>query len=264
MDRDRLKEVRQSYNVDLEMGNIKKPVQHNDYLQQVSSIKADIDIFNAKLDQIRKLHLESFVAVSDQEIREVNGLIESLTEEARGLMQSIKGQLKVMQTMKVKNESELKILQNQYSNLKKTFMDSIMKYQNIEKQYRAAYKQKMATQYRTIRPDASEEEIEEALDTHLTRPTVFAQSVVDDARVGEAKQAIKQTQDRHLDIQKIVKSIEELNTLYTEMQYMVEQQDILVDNIEKNVESANVQIQEANVQLEQATGLAISTRKPLY
>jgi t-SNARE complex subunit (syntaxin) len=54
-----------------------------------------------------------------------------------------------MQTMKVKNESELKILQNQYSNLKKTFMDSIMKYQNIEKQYRAAYKQKMATQYRT-------------------------------------------------------------------------------------------------------------------
>jgi t-SNARE complex subunit (syntaxin) len=45
------------------------------------------------------------------------------------------------------------------------------------------------------------------------------------------------------------------------MQYMVEQQDILVDNIEKNVESANVQIEEANVQLEKATGIAISTRK---
>lgn len=50
--------------------------------------------------------------------------------------------------MKVKDQSELKILQSQYSTLKKQFMDSIADYQKVEKQYRTKYKERMERQYR--------------------------------------------------------------------------------------------------------------------
>ncbi|KXN71800.1 t-SNARE [Conidiobolus coronatus NRRL 28638] len=262
MSRDRLAELRtnNSYHQDLEMGTMPASYEPNGYLKEVSATKTEIETFNAMIRKISSLHEQSLNSVGESQLQESNAQMEELTGEAKGLMQNIKGRLKVLQVMKVKDQSELKILQSQYSTLKKQFMESIADYQKVEKQYRTKYKERMERQYRIVRPDATEDEVAEALDDELIRP-IFAQSVLNQARVGEAKQALKEVQDRHLDIQKIVKSIEELNQLYTEMQYMVEQQDILVDNIETHIETANAALEQTNVHLNTATTTARATRK---
>jgi syntaxin 1B/2/3 len=48
------------------------------------------------------------------------------------------------------------------------------------------------------------------------------------------------------------------------MQYMVEQQDILVDNIETHIETANAALEQTNVHLNTATNTARATRKVFY
>ncbi|KAJ9059768.1 hypothetical protein DSO57_1038032 [Entomophthora muscae] len=118
----------------------------------------------------------------------------------------------------------------------------------------------MERQYRIVRPDATDEEVKEAIESE-GETSLFAQSVLQSAQASEAKRALKEVRERHMDIQNIVKSIEELSSLYQEMQYMVESQDVLVDNIDKTVEATNVQLEEVNVELVQATEIAKRSRK---
>lgn len=273
MSRDRLAEARaaaQNNNANnLEMTSIQNvsasgtSYQATSYLDEISTIKQDIVSFKALITRIGSLNEQGLIVISDKQQQEHSDLADGVTNEAKVLMQTIKNSLKNLLNMKLADPSQDNVRKGQYTTLKKQFMDSISNYQKVEQKHRQQVKARLERQYRIVRPDASEDEIREALDGEGDGP-LFAQSVLQSARAGEAKKALKEVQDRHMDIQKIVKSIEELNTLYHEMQYMVEQQDVMVENIDKHVEEANVHLEEANVQIEKATDLAKSSRKKKF
>jgi len=273
MSRDRLAEARaaaQNNNAaNLEMTNMQalagsnNSYQSNSYLDEISSIKQDIERFKSLITRIGSLNEQSLILISDKQQQEHSDLADEVASEAKTLMQNVKGSLKNLLNMKLSDPSQDSIRIGQYNTLKRQFMDAISNYQKVEQKHRQQVKARLERQYRIVRPDANEEEIREALDGDNDGP-LFAQSVLQSARAGEAKRALKEVQDRHMDIQKIVKSIEELNTLYHEMQYMVEQQDVMVENIDKQVEEANVHLEEANVQIERATEIAKSSRKKKF
>ncbi|KAI9297762.1 t-SNARE [Neoconidiobolus thromboides FSU 785] len=271
MSRDRLAEARaaaQNNSHDLEMTNIYQtslgsPGENDSYLSDISKIKADIEDFKSMIAKISTLNEQALNVISDQQQQEHTNTTDKLTSEARTLMQTIKTSLQHLINIKLSDPSQDSIRKAQYATLKKQFMDSITSYQKVEQKHRQQVKARMERQYRIVRPDATEEEIKEALEGD-NNGSVFAQSVLQSARGGEAKRALKEVQDRHMDIQKIVKSIEELNSLYHEMQYMVEKQEVLVENIETHVEQANENLGEVNVQLNQATELAKSSRKKKF
>ncbi|CAJ0881250.1 8247_t:CDS:2 [Entrophospora sp. SA101] len=75
-------------------------------------------------------------------------------------------------------------------------METLQKYQNVEYQNRQKYRQRMERQYKIVKPQATQEEIDSAIDN-------------DDA----AKEALKEVQERHDDIKKIEKTIEERTKL---------------------------------------------------
>ncbi|KAI9294091.1 t-SNARE [Neoconidiobolus thromboides FSU 785] len=269
MGRDRLAEAKaatKNNSNNLEMTNIYQtslsfiPEDNSSYLSDISKIKSDIKDFKSIIAKISILNEQALNVASDQHKKEHSDKTDQLTSEAHVLMQLIKTCLQHLIDTKLTDPSEDNIRKTQYNTLKKQFMDSITSYQKVEQKHRQQVKARIERQYRIVRPEATEEEIKEAIDGD-NNESVFAQSVLQSARGGEAKRALKEVQDRHMDIQKIVKSIEELNNLYHEMQYMVEKQEILIEKIEAHVVEANENLVEVNEQLVQATQLAKSSRK---
>ncbi|CAG8645846.1 9749_t:CDS:2, partial [Paraglomus occultum] len=117
--------------------------------------------------------------------------------------------------------------------LRKKFMEAITNYQQVEFQNRQKYRQRLERQYKIVKPGATQEEIDAALDNE-EGTQVFAQSLMQSTRYGAAREALKEVQQRHDDIKKIEKTIEELANLFEEMQLMVEVQDTQIDQIEQH------------------------------
>ncbi|RKP22894.1 t-SNARE, partial [Syncephalis pseudoplumigaleata] len=103
-------------------------------------------------------------------------------------------------------------------------------YQQVEQQFRQKYRERMERQYRIVCPNATQAEVDAALDSN-TGNQLFAQELLQSTRHGEAKRALREVQERHEDIRRIEQTI-------LEMQTLVESQGQMIDSIEGNVTNA--------------------------
>ena len=107
-----------------------------------------------------------------------------------------------------------------------------------------------------MNPDATDEQIDEALESGNTR--VFEKEIL---RQNQAKEALQYIQNRHADIVKLEQSIHELHQLFLDMAILVETQGELIDQIEYNVNQSVAFSKEAAQQLQEAAVLQRKSRK---
>ena len=100
-----------------------------------------------------------------------------------------------------------------------------MRYQEVEKAYRTKYRQRTERQLRIVKPDATQAELQSALEGEASGQQIFSQALMNSNRQGEARGALREVQERHTDIQRIERTITELAALFQEMSILVEQQD---------------------------------------
>lgn len=109
--------------------------------------------------------------------------------------------------------------------MKKRFLDTIQRYQDVERNYQIKYRQRIERQIRIgkfvdlglmnamiyysiiiVKPDASQDEVDDIIDADDT-PQVFAQSLMNASRQGQSKAVLSEVQTRHDDIKHIEKTI---------------------------------------------------------
>ena len=132
-------------------------------------------------------------------------------------------------------------------------MEVLQNYQNVERDYRQRYRQRVERQFkigecflcvaskkvptlRVVKPDATPEEVAAVVnDTEGSGAQIFTQAVSGIARhfgrhelnmyiqlssstrYGESRLAFREVQDRHQDIQKIERTLEELAQLFNDV-----------------------------------------------
>jgi syntaxin 1B/2/3 len=74
------------------------------------------------------------------------------------------------------NSGDLPMRKTQHAALKKKFIETIQRYQDIERTYQQKYRQRMERQIRIVQPNATADEIESVLDSDEPQQ-IFAQSV---------------------------------------------------------------------------------------
>jgi len=72
---------------------------------------------------------------------------------------------------------------------------------------------------------------------------------------------LKQVQERHLDIKRIENSVIELQTLYSQLQDVIELQAPLIEKIDEDLTAANRNLEEADAEIIVATKTAKSTQR---
>lgn len=97
---------------------------------------------------------------------------------------------------------------SQHGNITKKFIECVGEYQDIQTKYKKKYRDRLARQYKIVKPNVTDVELEVILETGGGEGgTVFAQQIINTAQHAEAKRALHDIQERHQDIIKIEKSI---------------------------------------------------------
>ncbi|ORY91146.1 t-SNARE, partial [Syncephalastrum racemosum] len=125
------------------------------------------------------------------------------------------------------DDSDGQIRRSQSEAIRKRFLETIQKYQDVERIYKQKYRQRVERQIRIVKPDASPEEVDNLIDSDES-PQVFAQS--------------------------------ELHQLFQDMQMLVEQQGTVLTQAEQNAETTVGHLEQGNTMIGKAIRSARATR----
>jgi len=214
----------------------------------------------AELDQMQRRAIN---AVSDQETAQLERQLDRLTDDTNQLNNTISNQLKTMQSsfQLLPRDAELQIRRNQHSTLTRKFMALLTDYQNAQKRNRDQARDRFARQYRIVNPNASEDEVRERLEESGNQHQLFSNQLLDQTRGYRARQALQQVEDRHRDVERIGKSIQDVQQLFLDLQRMVDEQGETMTSIENNINQVEQDVEKATVELGQAVVTARASRK---
>ncbi|KAI8993731.1 t-SNARE [Pilobolus umbonatus] len=232
------------------------------FFQEVEEVK---DLNKKILDNItaiEELHSAALTHTSDEQAEENAYRLEKISKQTTKLNNECKKKIKAIELSNARMQptaGDLPMRKTQVAALKKKFIETIQRYQDIERTYQQKYRQRVERQIRIVQPNATADDIDRVLDSDEP-PQIFAQSLMQANRSGQAKAVLSEVQSRHDDIKKIEKTILELHQLFVDMQMMVEQQAEVLQSIEQYTEATVVDLKEGTQDLEKAVVIAKKTR----
>jgi len=230
------------------------------FYTEISSIQEEIRTFNAQVKQIGDLHSRSLNGVDDAAQRENEQQLAALVEETSALSAVLKRRIKALERQGGGGRDG-QIRKQQTGLVKSKFIEAIQNYQEVERQYRQKYKQRMERQFRIVKPDATPDEVRAVVNDDSGGNQVFQQALMSSNRYGESRAAYREVQERHEDIKRIEKTLTELAQLFNDMSILVEQQDETINVIEARAEAADKDLETGVQHTDKAVDSARAARK---
>ncbi|KAI9245096.1 t-SNARE [Phascolomyces articulosus] len=155
--------------------------------------------------------------------------------------------------------SDMKIRKTQANRVRQEFVQAIQKFQDMERGYAKKYRQRVERQIRIVKPNATEEEIDQIIGSDQQNQ-IFAQNLMNSNRSGQANAILSEVQTRHDDIKKIERALLDLHQLFEDMQTLVEYQGQTLDQIEDYTNGAVDDIEKGVKHTDEAIKIAKRTR----
>ncbi|CDS12869.1 hypothetical protein LRAMOSA05053 [Lichtheimia ramosa] len=231
------------------------------FFSEVDDIKNEVGAVSDNVDRIERLHTSALMSFNEEQSRYISRDLAALKRETQKRNLDIKNRLKELQMANARtgNASDAQIRQSQTAALRKRFLETIQRYQDVERLYDQKYRQRVERQIRIVKPNATQEEVDRFIDSDDS-PQVFAQSLMHATRTNQARAVLSEVQTRHDDIKHIEKTILELHQLFSDMQMMVEQQGETLTNVEQHAENTVGDLKQGNTFLTKAIASARATR----
>ncbi|VVT55371.1 uncharacterized protein SAPINGB_P004563 [Magnusiomyces paraingens] len=232
------------------------------YFEEIEDLKKTIAEYDSNVDRIESLHQRSLVEVNDEQLQILNSQIRALVDETSALAKELRGRIQ-----QLLNESQYDNTKRvQADNIKTQFQSSVRRYQGVESAFRNRYREQAERQYRTIKPEAPEEEVRAVVTQALEDPSgqggqIFSQALLNSNRRGEAQAALGEVRARHEGILQIAKTMEELAGLFQDLETMVAEQAAAVDQVDVHVEQAQHDIERGLGETSGAVGYARKARR---
>ncbi|KAJ3087823.1 Plasma membrane t-SNARE, secretory vesicle fusion [Quaeritorhiza haematococci] len=227
----------------------------DDFLAQADGISRDIDQIERMIGDLRSLHERALVEINTSRQQQLTQQVDRLTNDTNDLIRSCQRSVK---SLKQARGGDARVKQTQQQQLARRLMDVARRFQSVQQDAKSQIRRQMERQYRIARPDASPQEVANAIDN--AEGPVFQQQIMS-SRIGEQRQRLQEVQNRHTDLRKIEQSIEELFQLFQDMQALLDQQQEMINNIDEHVENTARHIEEGSAQMTTAIVHAKSARK---
>ncbi|KAH7155375.1 t-SNARE [Dactylonectria estremocensis] len=229
----------------------------NAILNECRDIDRGIDNVEKNLEQLRVLQQRTLDDADSSSNSAANRQLEALSTETMALYRGLTERIR---TVKSNPESQSAKNSPQVSRVDRRLKDAIRQYQSVESQFSKRTQEQMARQYRIVRPEASEQEIREAVED-TSGQQVFSNAMMRSDRQGQARAALTAVQDRHVALAKIEQQMNELSQLFIDMDTLVVQQEAAVTQIEQKGEEVVENLDKGNEEIGVAVNTARKTRK---
>jgi len=204
-----------------------------DFYSEITSIQEAIQTFNANVTRISELHSRSLSSTDEGFNRHNSAMLDELISQTRDSGNEIKGRIQVLESQPAKSNEDVRMRKNRISFLRTKFMEGLQNYQQVERDYRAKYRQRVERQFMIVKPDATPEEVNAVVnDSSGGGDQIFAQALTQSTRYGEGRAAYREVQDRHEDLRRIERTLEELAQLYNDVSVLVAEQDDAINGID--------------------------------
>ncbi|KAI7903376.1 t-SNARE [Cokeromyces recurvatus] len=232
------------------------------FFQEVEEVKELNKEIIDNITLIEEFHCIALSNINDEQTKENNYRLEKVVKQTARLNKECKDKIKAIEASNARmpiNTGDLAMRKTQHAALKKKFIETIQRYQDIERTYQQKYRQRVERQIKIVQPNATQDDIDRVLQSDEPQP-IFAQSLVQSNRSGQAKAVLSEVQSRHDDIKRIEKTILELHQLFIDMQMMVEQQSETIQQIEQHAESTVIDLEQGAKDIDKAILSAKKTR----
>ena len=185
-----------------------------------------------------------------------------------------------------------RVRENLLNTLTRKFIDEMKAYQAAQQKYKTDIQNKMKRQVKVVKPDATDDEVEEIMRSEGGRDALYKQTIL----AGGVNEEITWVQQirfcaiicdtgmfnpnfyfsfayelcrtvtakvagKYQDVKALEQSVAELHQMFLDFALLVEQQGELLNNIEHQVRQAADHVEEANKDVYQAIELQKSIRK---
>ncbi|ORX70751.1 t-SNARE [Linderina pennispora] len=236
------------------------------YFAALDGLERDIAGVNSGVDDLSALHGKLLSSSDGHKAEAIANQRDRRTAQINSQITKLKKELNAIDLM---NDSttlapaDEATRRSRHALLARRLMEVVDKYRTLERESQKRYRDRIERQIRLVKPDATDEEVEQAVHNESAR-SVFAMDVMTSFRSRQAKRMLRDVEQRDKDIREIGATIELLNSMFLDMQDMVNQQQEVLDNIENAVESAQEHTHKANQEVKEATRLRISARKKTW
>lgn len=229
----------------------------NAILNECRDIDKSINSIDQNLNQMRMFQQRTLDDADSSAGSNSNRQLDSLSTETMALYRSLTERVRMVKSNPESNSPKNSA---QVQRVDRRLKEAIRAYQTNESEFRKKTQDQMARQYRIVRPDADEAEVQAAVQDP-TGGQVFQQALMQSNRRGQAQSVLSAVQDRQAQLQKIEQQLIELAQLFQDMDTLVVQQEAAVTNIEQKAEETVENFDKGNQEVETAIGTARATRK---
>lgn len=247
--------------------------QHMDsFFQDVDTIKANIQQIEQATRRIGDMQDESMLTVSEQREQQLSDEVRPMIEDTNRKAKKTKTLLTVLKeenktfaeggdsdiTLK---DSDLRVRDNLCNTLTRKFIDEMKHYQKAQQDYKTFIKKKAERQIKTMKEDATDEEVDQIMKSDAGREGLMQQHFLVGGVNDQIKQAYSKVSTKYQDVVMLEQSVMELHQMFLDFALLTEQQGELVDQIEYNVRSAKDYVEDANVDVYNAIEISKKVRK---
>lgn len=226
------------------------------FMNKINSINANLSRYENIINQIDAQHKDLLTQVSEEQEMELRRSLDDYISQATDLQYQLKADIKDAQRDGLHDSNK----QAQAENCRQKFLKLIQDYRIIDSNYKEESKEQAKRQYTIIQPEATDEEVEAAIND-VNGQQIFSQALLNANRRGEAKTALAEVQARHQELLKLEKTMAELTQLFNDMEELVIEQQENVDVIDKNVEDAQQDVEQGVGHTNKAVKSARKARK---
>lgn len=202
-----------------------------EFVDRINKIKNDMALIRENMRKIRELAFNIFENKNEE--------LDELVTSTNVIVERISSELKKMDN-ETKNEpiqAYQTIRKNMHGLIVHKFIDLMKEYQQVQTSFQEKYKEKITRQYKIIKPDVTDEEINKVLENGEGN-NLMQKYILDMEHKEDAMNALTYIEFRHQGILKLEKSIQELNQLFQDMSILIDTQQEIIDNIETNVNTS--------------------------
>ncbi|OAA63226.1 syntaxin [Akanthomyces lecanii RCEF 1005] len=231
--------------------------QGNAILNECRKIDGEIGEIERNLEELRQLQQRTLNDADSSSSSAANRELDARSDDTMSLYHKLTERIR---TIKSNPEALTPKNKPQVGRVERRLKQAIQQYQQLESSFQKNTQDQIARQYRIVRPDASKQEVEAAIQDP-TNNQVFSQALMQSDRQGRAHAALSVVNDRHKALVKIEQQMVELSQLFLHMDTLVLQQEAAVVQVEQKGEEAVENLDKGNEEMGVAVNTARKTRR---
>jgi t-SNARE complex subunit (syntaxin) len=149
----------------------------------------------------------------------------------------------------INNILKISVRTNLINTLTRKFIDEMKLYQSAQQKYKTDIKKKVKRQVQIVKPDATDEDIEEVMRSEGGRDALYKESILAGGVNDSIKTTYAKVASKYQDVLALEQSVAELHQMFLDFALLTEQQGELLDQIEFQVKQAADYVEDGNVDI---------------